>query len=264
VPDVAGRLAASVSDPSAPLTGAAGVPDGRLPRMMAAGHLNITWTRGSMPPRSEGWVPSAAQRARLPVRDLKERYYRSCAVVGSGGRLHRAGHGQAIDSHEFVIRFNGAPAGGGWAPDVGRRTSLSVLADVATTACVEGKARQPTLTGGAAQLATLDSGLLLEAAPASRAVHKCEYYPEATPAAATLFLPKRGSVRRLAEFMAEQPAAELYIRSDDFGALVDAQIAAYHDDESHPTSGFNGVVLALHMCERVGVYGFGTPRDKFF
>ena len=43
-----------------------------------------------------------------------------------------------------------------------------------------------------------------------------------------------------------------------------AQVSAYQEDSSHPTSGFNGVVLALHMCESVDVYGFGTPRDKFF
>ena len=41
-------------------------------------------------------------------------------------------------------------------------------------------------------------------------------------------------------------------------------MSAYQEDSSHPTSGFNGVVLALHMCESVDVYGFGTPRDKFF
>jgi hypothetical protein len=250
-----------VPDASAALADAATALSGRLPRMMAAGRLNLTWTRGGLPPRSEGWEPSAALRARLPTRDLKERYYRSCAVVGSGGRLRRAGHGQAIDSHEFVIRFNGAPAGGGWAADVGRRTSLSVLADVATTACIEGKARQPTLAAGAPGV---ERGLLLEAAPGWRDVHACDYYPEAKPPPATLFLPKRGGGRRLAEFMAEQPDAELYLRSDDFGAVVDAQIEAYRADESHPTSGFNGVVLALHVCETVGVYGFGSPRDKFF
>ena len=54
------------------------------------------------------------------------------------------------------------------------------------------------------------------------------------------------------------------MRSDEFGEEVDAQIDAYRADSSHPTSGFNGVLLALHLCETLDVYGFGSPRDKYF
>ena len=41
-------------------------------------------------------------------------------------------------------------------------------------------------------------------------------------------------------------------------------MGAFQDDTSHPTSGFNGVNLALHICETIDVYGFGTHRDKYF
>ena len=50
----------------------------------------------------------------------------SCAVVGSAGGLFGSGSGEEIDSHESVIRFNSAPAGGRFADHVGRRTSLFV------------------------------------------------------------------------------------------------------------------------------------------
>ena len=40
-----------------------------------------------------------------------------------------------------------------------------------------------------------------------------------------------------------------------------AQIDAYKADTSHPTSGFNGIALALHICETIDIYGFGSPRD---
>eukprot|EP00966_Prymnesium_polylepis_P325491 7381472-Prymnesium_polylepis.1 len=56
----------------------------------------------------------------------------------------------------------------------------------------------------------------------------------------------------------------MYIRSDQFGREVDSQIAEYAEDDSHPTSGFNGVNLALHICASVDIYGFGSPRAKYF
>ena len=79
-----------------------------------------------------------------------------------------------------------------------------------------------------------------------------------------LFLPKRGGVRRLLEYANEHTDETIYIRSDGLADEVDAQIGAYQDDTSHPTSGFNGINVALHICETIDVYGFGTPRDKFY
>ena len=57
---------------------------------------------------------------------------------------------------------------------------------------------------------------------------------------------------------------QLYIRSDRFGEEVDAQIDDYRSDKSHPTSGFNGVMLALHLCATLDIYGLGSPRDKYY
>ena len=107
-------------------------------------------------------------------------------------------------------------------------------------------------------------------------------------ASMTLFLPRRGGAQKLLEFAAKQIGSRFYIRSDSFGSEVDSQIVEYQEvltrapfpagretlaltlraaacgtqDDSHPTSGFNGVNLALHMCGLVDVYGFGSPRAK--
>jgi hypothetical protein len=159
------------------------------------------------------------------------------------------------------MRFNGAPAGGGYASDVGRRTGLAVLADVATTECVENKARQPTLAHVEARL---EGHLIPEPGPGWRAVPHCSFYPEASPPPLLLFLPRRGGVRRLLDDSIEHPTTPVAIRSDALADEVDAQIGAYADDTSHPTSGFNGVSLALHICETIDLYGFGSPRDKFY
>ncbi|XP_077411708.1 alpha-N-acetylgalactosaminide alpha-2,6-sialyltransferase 5 isoform X2 [Vanacampus margaritifer] len=53
---------------------------------------------------------------------------RTCALVTSSGHLIGGGRGDEIDRAECVIRMNDAPAAGGYATDVGRRTSLRVIA----------------------------------------------------------------------------------------------------------------------------------------
>nr|XP_061795542.1 alpha-N-acetylgalactosaminide alpha-2,6-sialyltransferase 5-like [Nerophis lumbriciformis] len=52
----------------------------------------------------------------------------TCALVTSSGHLIGGGRGQEIDRAECVIRMNDAPAAGDYASDVGRRTSLRVIA----------------------------------------------------------------------------------------------------------------------------------------
>lgn len=52
----------------------------------------------------------------------------SCSLVTSSGHLTAGGRGEEIDSAECVIRMNDAPSGRGFGPDVGRRTTLRVIA----------------------------------------------------------------------------------------------------------------------------------------
>ncbi|XP_031642204.1 alpha-N-acetylgalactosaminide alpha-2,6-sialyltransferase 5 isoform X3 [Oncorhynchus kisutch] len=51
-----------------------------------------------------------------------------CALVTSSGHLTGSNRGDEIDSTECVIRMNDAPTGGSFQRDVGRRTSLRVIA----------------------------------------------------------------------------------------------------------------------------------------
>uniref|UniRef100_A0A4W5LPB2 ST6 N-acetylgalactosaminide alpha-2,6-sialyltransferase 5 n=1 Tax=Hucho hucho TaxID=62062 RepID=A0A4W5LPB2_9TELE len=53
---------------------------------------------------------------------------RSCALVTSSGHLIGGGRGEEIDRAECVIRMNDAPTVRGYGGDVGRRTSLRVIA----------------------------------------------------------------------------------------------------------------------------------------
>ncbi|GAA6090948.1 alpha-N-acetylgalactosaminide alpha-2,6-sialyltransferase 5 [Tachysurus ichikawai] len=52
----------------------------------------------------------------------------SCSLVTSSGHLTAGGRGKEIDSSECVIRMNDAPSGRGFGADVGRRTTLRVIA----------------------------------------------------------------------------------------------------------------------------------------
>ena len=198
----------------------------------------------------------------LPDRDLKEALYPSCAVVGSSGILRRSGYGPYIDQHEVVMRFNGAPAGGGYAADVGSRTTVSVLADVISSDCISGRAKQMVASKEPPELR---ENQLEEASPVERRVSGCAFYPEQSPPPAILFIPRRGSAQKLLEYGAKLKGnPRVYIRSDAFGKEVDSQVQEYEQDNSHPTSGFNGVNLALHICATLDIYGFGSPRAKYF
>lgn len=63
----------------------------------------------------------------LPLQPLKM-HCGSCSLVTSSGHLTGGGRGKEIDSAECVIRMNDAPSGRGFGPDVGRRTTLRVIA----------------------------------------------------------------------------------------------------------------------------------------
>ncbi|XP_040583221.1 beta-galactoside alpha-2,6-sialyltransferase 1 [Lepeophtheirus salmonis] len=57
---------------------------------------------------------------------LSNKTFNSCAIVTNSGSLINSGLGTFIDSHDIVIRFNGAPTSG-YEKDVGSKTSLRVV-----------------------------------------------------------------------------------------------------------------------------------------
>ncbi|KAJ8260818.1 hypothetical protein COCON_G00165410 [Conger conger] len=70
---------------------------------------------------------SHALHSLLPdVSPMKNRRFKTCAVVGNSGILLNSGCGREIDRHDFVIRCNLAPLAE-FAEDVGRRSDFTTM-----------------------------------------------------------------------------------------------------------------------------------------
>lgn len=161
---------------------------------------------------------NAAQLDSLPHRNG------TCAVVGNSGVLANATFGAEIDSHDVVIRFNSAPAGGSHARAVGGKTTLRFL-----YYSWERKLLPAELDERAVVTAFSREGLLFFASLRGPD-------PPAYPV----------------------PFSRVLTLGPSFLAAVHARLGG--GSRRWASSGAAGVALALHLCGpgRVDLYGFDT------
>ncbi|KAJ3683417.1 hypothetical protein LUZ60_013644 [Juncus effusus] len=172
--------------------------------------------------------------------------YQSCAVVGNSGILLNSNHGEEIDGHDLVIRLNNARIIG-YKNDVGSKTGLSFINSHILARC------------------------------AKRVGCFCHPYGETVP-----ILMYFCQAQHFIDYLAcnSSPTAPLLITDPGFDALCAKIVKFYslkrfveetnqepiewgktHDEKLfHYSSGFQAVMAALGICEKVSLFGFGKSE----
>lgn len=178
--------------------------------------------------------------------DSDHRRYNSCAVVGNSGILLNADHGELIDGHELVIRLNNAITAG-YSRNVGSRTGLSFINSNILHLCARRHGCFCHPYGDAVPIIIY----------ICQAVHFLDYSLCNSSHKAPLLITdirfdmlctrivKHYSLKRFVEATGN-PAEEW---------------PKFHDEKMfHYSSGMQAVMLALGICDRVSVFGFGKAE----
>ncbi|KAK9058651.1 hypothetical protein SSX86_023493 [Deinandra increscens subsp. villosa] len=169
--------------------------------------------------------------------------YKTCAVVGNSGILLKTNLGGLIDSHEFVIRLNNARTRG-FEPSVGSKTSLSFVNSNILHLCSRREAcfchpygeRVPIMMYMCQMIHFLDYVVC-------NSSHK----------APLLVSDPRFDV--LCARIVKYYSVSRFVKQT--GKPLDAWAGSHDGTSFHYSSGMQAVMLALGVCEKVSIFGFG-------
>lgn len=168
--------------------------------------------------------------------------YDSCAVVASSGVLIDHAHGHFIDQAKIVIRFNHAPTTG-FERMVGKKESIRCFNDWTMEENI-GAIYDPNELSDTNRTMIRDSNIVVFPHLAWERDYKPGPIPDLNTSYRAGYTLSTGTLQRLSNFFREMYA----------DAWFDGCFAA-------PTSGAEGMLLALSMCKRVKAYGMAmTPR----
>ena len=186
------------------------------------------------PPAKFGKI-TANTRLRLPERGpFDETVFNTCAIVGSGG-FHMSTDetsqlGEEVDAHDAVFRFGDDPTVG-YEQVVGSKTTFRFVVDDADT--------NPGLQYEGEVVARSEKGKKHE---------KSEHEKTAT----VRFVRDSVSFKRYLAARLAKPDLDAHIAHPGFLTWVDHALAF------QPTAEMYGVLVAVHKCREVNLYGFQT------
>ncbi|ERN13066.1 beta-1,6-galactosyltransferase GALT29A [Amborella trichopoda] len=174
-------------------------------------------------------------------------FYSSCAVVGNSGILLKKDYAEFIDSHEMVIRLNNARTEG-FHKKVGSKTTLAFVNSNMLHYC------------------------------ARREGCFCHPYGEQIPIVMYICQPAHFMDYVLCNLTHKAPLIITDVRFDvlcarivkyysikDFvektGKPLEDWAAAHDGSIFHYSSGMQAIMLALGICEKVSIFGFGKSND---
>uniref|UniRef100_A0A8C9Z2F1 CMP-N-acetylneuraminate-beta-galactosamide-alpha-2,3-sialyltransferase 1 n=1 Tax=Sander lucioperca TaxID=283035 RepID=A0A8C9Z2F1_SANLU len=155
---------------------------------------------------------------------------RTCAVVGNSGNLRRSHYGPLIDFQDVIIRMNAGHTEG-YEADVGTRTTHRVMYPESSV--------------------DLDNTTHLVLAP-----FKILDFEWLTKALTTGFhgrsyAPVKSKIKSNMDLvMVLNPAFMRYVH-----------VMWLEKKGKYPSTGFLALILALHMCDEVSVFGYGADSD---
>uniref|UniRef100_A0A672ZVV4 CMP-N-acetylneuraminate-beta-galactosamide-alpha-2,3-sialyltransferase 2 n=1 Tax=Sphaeramia orbicularis TaxID=375764 RepID=A0A672ZVV4_9TELE len=155
---------------------------------------------------------------------------RKCAVVGNSGNLRQSGHGQLIDSHEFVIRMNKAVTRG-FQKDVGNRTTHHFLYPESAVD-----------VGGGISLVLLPFKL-----------RDLEWLTSALSTGQIKMTYMRVKDR------IEADKDKVLVVNPGFFKYVHDHWTEHHG--RYPSTGMLAIIFALHICDQVSVFGYGADQQ---
>ncbi|KAK2830085.1 hypothetical protein Q5P01_018016 [Channa striata] len=161
--------------------------------------------------------------------DASPKRCRTCAVVGNSGNLKGSNYGKLIDSNEFIIRMNQAPTAG-FENDVGSRTTHHIMYPESAID-LDNNTRLVLIPFKILDLQWIISAL-------TKATIKYTYVPV------------------MSRIKANKDKVVIY--SPTFFKYVYESWLDGHG--RYPSTGFLSLMLAIHICDEVSVFGFGSDK----
>ncbi|KAA8550171.1 hypothetical protein F0562_001855 [Nyssa sinensis] len=176
-----------------------------------------------------------------------ERRYSSCAVVGNSGILLKSEYGQLIDSHEVVIRLNNARTVS-FEHDVGSKTSISFVNSNILLLCARREGCFCHPYGVTVPIVMY----------VCQGVHFWDYTVcSSSHKAPLLITDPRFDVlcTRIVKYYSLKRFAEVIKKP------LEEWDTAHDGSMFHYSSGMQAVVLALGICDKVSIFGFGKSTS---